>query len=155
MDEIIISAKPKPYGVMPYTITIHPSSSPLSGRRLINVIGNSFWNITNVYLSASDPSILNNQITFFDPFSACVKLSANNLGFSAIKVLDYYVLSDKFITIDPPIYFSNSGFVDVIVENEAGYGLLSRDSRVPFLSSYKGAEDIQLPCVSGIKLILK
>jgi hypothetical protein len=38
--------------------------------------------------------------------------------------------------------------LDVIVLNEAGYGLLSRDSYKPTLSS----TDLQLPCISGIKV---
>jgi hypothetical protein len=155
MEEIFIYAKPHVGNVIPYTIIIQPTSSPVSTDATISLLGSSFWNIRNVYLSSLDFSIFNKDVTLFDPFSAVKNLSAINTGFYGIMVDDFVVNTEKYITFDAlslinQSYSGTNVYVDVIVENEAGFGVLSVDSRVPFLSSTEDDVDIQKPCVNGI-----
>lgn len=145
MERFLIQARPQPYDVIPYRITLNP---PKQSDLNVAVIGRSFLNIRNVYLSGLviDPDLS----SYFNPFSAVWNLSANNSGFYGLSV--YFNLNDRnYLTFQiPENIFITSGYFDVILENEAGFGILSQDSRVPFISSWSGAEDFQRPCVSGI-----
>jgi hypothetical protein len=149
MDLFKINAKPFIYDVLPYIIAVYPQTHPLSSDNLFFTIkGRSFINVKNVYLSASNPNIFPNTTSYFNPFSGSTKLSANNVGFYASQVLIYGILNNKTITLEPQEYYNSSGYIDVIVENEAGYGLLSRDSVLPLSSPYYQ----QKPSVSGIRV---
>jgi hypothetical protein len=154
MEEVIIYAKPNIIDVIPYTIGIQPDYVPIENDTTITLIGKSFLNITNVYLSSNDDSIFSENTVYYSPFSAVKNLSSVNSGFYGIKITDYVVQNEKYITTNQSLSFLHSGFIDVIVENEAGFGILSRDSRVPFLSSWAGAIDIQKPSISGIEIKL-
>jgi hypothetical protein len=141
-DVFLIEAKPYIRKAKPYSFSLSNSISALP--RII-VSGKNFFSISNIFLSASDPSMMDG-ITLFNPFSAESNLSAINIPFSGIEIL-------TFTQIDNVIYFdlptiNQTGYLDVIVMNEAGYGLLSRDSFKLSLS----ATDLQLPCISGIKV---
>lgn len=116
----------------------------------VSLYGKSFLNIRNLYLSASDESMFDG-ITFFNPFSSYPSHISNDYpGFRGIVVPSFTVDSEKVIEFNFPQVPKTSGFLDVIVENEAGYGKLTIDSRTPFISSYDGAIDIQSPWVNGI-----
>ena len=141
-DVFLIKAKPYIRNVKPYSFSLSNSISSLP--RII-ISGKNFFSISNVFLSASNSSMING-VTLFNPFSAESRLSAINTPFRAAKI-------SAFTQIDNVIYFdlptiNYTGYLDVIVLNEAGYGLLSRDSYKPTLSS----TDLQLPCISGIKV---
>ena len=88
-----------------------------------NVYGRSFMQLQAVYLSGTP---YNNQ-TFYNPFSGVPKLSANNPGFTALKLLSsqYTTNNDNTITVTMPSA-ANAGYVDVIAQNPAGYGTLTR-----------------------------
>ena len=99
---------------------------PLAERgqsKTFSVYGKSFFNITGVFLSGS---IYDNR-TFFNPFSASPKLSAQYPEFEAIQLSasEYSYNSDNTLTftIPPPDY---GGFANVILLNDAGWGLLTR-----------------------------
>lgn len=149
MDHFIINARPRLYDVYPSTIILQPALSPTETNLYINVLGANFINVRNVYLSGSNPNILPNTTSYFNPFSAN-HLSALNPGFNASLVTNYTIENNNYIVLHAPEIFNASGFVDVLVENEAGYGVLSRDSYVPFLSTYKDAVNIQKQCILGI-----
>ena len=83
---------------------------------------------------------------------AVKKLSAENLGFYAIKV-PMFSYNEHCISFKLPQIPKGNGYIDVIAENEAGYGKLTVGSRLPFEKTYEGAVDIQKPSVSGIKVI--
>jgi len=88
-----------------------------------NVYGRSFMQLQAVYLSGTP---YNNQ-TFYNPFSSVPKLSANNPGFTALKLLSsqYTTNNDNTITVTMPSA-ANAGYVDVIAQNPAGYGKLTQ-----------------------------
>lgn len=150
MDQFTISAKPKLIDAAPIKVSVFPQTYPVETNSYISVQGKSFLNIRGVYLSGSNPSIFPNKTTYYNPFSAVQNLSANNPGFTAAKVENFLVQGEYYIVLEIPELYYKSGYVDIIVENEAGYGLLSRDCRVPFLSTFPGAINIQSPCISGI-----
>jgi hypothetical protein len=152
MDQFTISAKPKITDAAPRTVSIFPDNYPSETNPYINLQGKSFLNIRAIYLSGSNVSIFPTKTTYYNPFSAVKNLSASNLGFRAAKVENYYVQGENYIVMEIPESYFDSGYIDVIVENEAGYGLLSRDCRIPFLSTFYGDVDIQSPCISGIKI---
>lgn len=88
-----------------------------------NVYGRSFIGINAVYLSGAP---LDNT-TFLNPFSAVPKLSAQFPGFTGIRLLssNFTTNFDNTITINIPAP-SRTGHIDVIAQNPAGYGALTR-----------------------------
>lgn len=88
-----------------------------------NVYGKSFMQLQAVYLSGAPLS----GTTFYNPFSAVPKLSAAYPGFTAYKLLssEYTTNFDNTITINVPAPI-NFGYIDVIAQNPAGYGALTR-----------------------------
>jgi hypothetical protein len=141
-DVFLIEAKPYIRNVKPYSFSLSNSISSLP--RII-VSGKNFFSVSNVFLSASNSSMISG-VTFFNLFSTESRLSATNIPFRAIEI-------QTFTQIDNVIYFdlptiNYTGYLDVIILNEAGYGLLSRDSYKLALSG----TDLQLPCISGIKV---
>jgi hypothetical protein len=88
-----------------------------------SVYGRSFMRLEAVYLSGSPVP----NTTFYNPFSAVPKLSAQYQGFTGYKLLssDFSTNFDNTITIKipPPV---SPGYIDVIAQNPAGYGALSR-----------------------------
>ena len=146
VDQFFIHGKPSILDVFPYTININNSSSNLNP---VILTGKSFIQLRNLYLSGSNPNILNG-VTFFNPFSADNSLYPTNPGFSALQIIDFSY-TEKNVYFDLPS-LNSTGFLDILVENEAGYSILSRDSRVPGISSYPGWSPILNPAVSGIQL---
>jgi hypothetical protein len=135
MDRFFLFAKPKPLDVTPYKVVVmNPFLSAVQNKNIL-VKGKNFYEIRAVYLKPSNVAMFTDT-TIWNPFSGVKRLSAINPAFFGIKEVPK--VNDSF---------------DVVIENEAGYGLLSRDSRVPFTSAFPGAIDIQLPCVSGIQTI--
>jgi hypothetical protein len=88
-----------------------------------NVYGKSLYKITNVYLSG----LPYRNVTFYNPFSAVSNLSAFYPGFTALRLdpSQYTFNNDNTLTFQmpPPI---RTGFVDIIIENRAGYGSLTQ-----------------------------
>ena len=88
-----------------------------------NVYGKSFMRLEAVYLSGVPVA----NTTLYNPFSSIPRLSAHYPSFTAYKLLssEYSTNFDNTITINvpPPIA---SGYIDVIAQNPAGYGALTR-----------------------------
>jgi hypothetical protein len=86
------------------------------------VYGKSFLEVSAVYLSGNTYD----NSTFFNPFSAIPKLSAQNPGFYALKLdpsqYSFNTNRQLTLTIPPP---TKIGFIDIILQNEAGWGKLS------------------------------
>jgi len=150
-DRFFIYAKPRLTDIKPSSVYVLNQDLVQSQNFSFLVKGKPFYDIRSVYLSASNPTMFNG-VSYYNPFSAVKKLSAENIGFYGIKIplfsYNEYCISFKF-----PQVPKGNGFVDVIVENEAGYGKLTTGSRLPFEKTFEGAIDIQKPCVSGIKVI--
>jgi len=92
--------------------------------KTFTVIGKSFFKTTNVYLSGLPFA---DQSTFFNPFTNVSRLSAKYPGFFGFQlpVSAYTSNNYNYITFTlPPATLP--GFVDIIVENPAGYGALTK-----------------------------
>jgi hypothetical protein len=103
--------------------------------KAFNVYGKSFFKIKNVYITGI-PYLY--DLTLVNPFSAVPKLSAAYPPFNAIKLepTQFASNNDNFLTFVMPSA-SRGGFVDIILENDAGYGSLTRyavkDSYNPYV----------------------
>ena len=154
-----IYAKPSATNVAPYNIFVQPLALSGSQTKILDIIGKSFWNIQNVYLSASDIRIFQGNGSFFNPFSTTTNLYPSNRGFYAIVIPTFTLANENNIFFSIPdyvfFYINNLGyqysvFLDVIIENEAGYALLSRDSVQYPIKSWSGFKFTQNPCISGV-----
>jgi len=159
---VYVYAKPSAVNVNPYTLTIYPLVLSGVQTKTISIFSKSLFDIKNVYLSAADSSVFDGlYYNFYDPFQNSENLHPTNQGFSAILIpafeytfnnLAFYIPDEIFYNINQKTE-TYSTFLDVIVENDAGYGLLSRDSYSYRVSSWSGFTNDQLPCISGIKLV--
>lgn len=94
-----------------------------SAEKSFNVYGKSFFSIRNVYLSGYPYE----NTTFYNPFSGVPRLSATYPGFNAVKLLSssYQTNNDNTVTFTMPSA-TRGGYVDIIIENQAGYGKLTQ-----------------------------
>jgi T4-like virus Myoviridae tail sheath stabiliser len=113
-ERFILSGHPQPLSVYPYTTLVSNTSS------VVNLKGQSFFQVTNVYVSGSP---LSASPTFYNPFSGYPTLSALYPGFSAVQVSTFNTNNDNNITLTLP-RTNKAGYLDIIVQNEAGYGTL-------------------------------
>jgi len=116
-DRFILSAQPQPDVIVPYTTLLSASNT-------YNLYGQSFLEVSNVYVSGAPFA---GTDTFYNPFSGYSTLSADYPGFTAVQLStsNYTVNSENNIQfiMPPPLYPGN---VDVIVQNPAGYGKLTQ-----------------------------
>jgi hypothetical protein len=134
--------------IFPYKITLNQEITAIN----FTIYGKSFLNPRNLYLSASDISMFD-SISSFNPFLSGTITQKNSYPpFQGIVVPEFTVLADKVLIFNFPEQPKTTGFVDVIMENEAGYGKLTTDTLLPFISSFRGAENIQFPWISGIQI---
>ena len=142
-DFFLKQAKPYIRNVKPYTFSL---SNTVSSSQRVIISGKNFFSISNIFLSGSNPSMLDG-VTFFNLFSSEPRLSAINPSFSAVEIPTFTQIDNVIYFDIPPI--KQNGFLDVIVLNEAGYGVLSRDSYKQSLSALRR---LQLPSIYGIKV---
>ena len=144
-------------GKPPQPKVIDPYFTQVGTRQQFNVFGGGFQRITNVYLSGAPLSSL---MTTQNPFSGSITLSADFPAFTGVKLLssEWSYNRDTFMTFIMPSA-SDPGFVDVIVQGPAGYGLLTESVRYngfnPFdLGSLEHDSFVpyQFPFLSGIKV---
>jgi hypothetical protein len=150
-DRFFIYAKPKLTDIKPSSVYVLNQNLVQSQSFTFLIKGKPFYDIRAVYLSASNPNMFDG-ITYFNPFSSVIRLSSTNLGFYGIK-LPIFSYNQTCISFEFPQIPKTSGYVDVIAENEAGYGKLTIGSRLPFEKTFPCAIDIQKPSVSGIKVV--
>jgi hypothetical protein len=148
-DRAVLSAQPQPRAINPYYTTVSSSDT-------FALYGKSFFNITNVYLSGN--RIFNS--TFYNPFSAVPRLSAAYPGFYGTRLLSSAFISNNedVVTFTMPSA-SLPGKVDIILQNEAGYGSLIkygfRTTFNPYLTSmseYSAFTNYKSPFLSGIEV---
>lgn len=158
-ENVFLYAKPSATNVTPYNIFVQPLAISGSQVKTLDLYGKSFFNIQNIYLSASDISIFQGNYSFFNPFSTTQNLYAKNPGFYGQIVPIFTLIDENNILFDIPdniFYYINglgtkySTYLDVIVENQAGYSILSRDSIQYPVSSWRGFAISQYPCISGV-----
>jgi hypothetical protein len=114
-----------------------------------SVYGRSFMRLNAVYLSGAPVA----NTTFYNPFSAVPKLSASYQGFTAYKLLssDFSTNFDNTITIKVPAPIA-PGYIDVIAQNPAGYGTLTR---FVIKEPYSGTQSLSAlrPWSLGVKVL--
>jgi hypothetical protein len=128
----------------PYSLVAYTSSS-----KTFNVYGKSFYNVTNVYLSGAPYT----NTTFYSPFSSVPRLSALYPGFSAVKLsrTSFTSNNDNTIVFTMPSA-TQAGFIDVIVENIAGYGRLTQCVIKELYSGNLTLQELR-PWSTGIKVL--
>jgi hypothetical protein len=78
-------------------------------------------------------------ITLFHPFSSIPNMENKYPAFRGITVPEFNLFNENFLSFDLPQIPKKSGYIDVIVENEAGYGILTKDKHLPKVFAYDGA----------------
>jgi hypothetical protein len=134
-DYLSISARPQLRDIQPCEIV---AFSPFNNFKTIEIYGKSFFEVRNVYLSASDESMFDN-ITLYNPFSSILNMENKYPAFRGIVVPEFTLYNENYLTFDLPQNPKVSGNIDIIVENEAGYGILTRDKERPKVFAYDGA----------------
>jgi hypothetical protein len=97
----------------------------------IEIYGESFSSLTNIYLSASNPNIFTTPVSNFAPFSGN-PIQQYYPAFNAVPVsafsydsgLIYFELPQLNMNLPPNRYPIT---LDIIVQNEAGYGVMTKD----------------------------
>lgn len=125
--------------------------------KTFKAIGKSFFRVRNVYLSGAPYQ----NTTFFNPFSGVPNLSADYPGFSAIRLPNsVYTTNGNNLTLFSVPTASQNGFVDLIIENPAGYGKLThyviKSTLNPYPSSlneHNTYVPYRKPWQDGIKVI--
>lgn len=114
-----------------------------------NVYGRSLYKIDAVYLSGAPLS----GTTFYNPFSGVPKLSANYPGLTALKLLSsqYSSNNDNTITVQIPAPIQ-PGYIDVIAQNQAGYGTLTQ---YVIKEPYSGSQPLSTlrPWMYGVRVL--
>lgn len=127
-DRVVLSGVPQPSRIEGW-------AAQTSAFKSFTVYGNSFYTVRNVYLSGS--SYKNSVIQ--NPFVTNPKLSAQYPSFTGIKLLstEYIQHGETELFFVMPSA-TLPGLVDVIIQNDAGYGLLTKNvhinSKNPYLS---------------------
>lgn len=153
MERFFIYAKPNIRDTTRYTLVVYPSTNSLSSINDLDIslLGKYFFDVKNVYVSAANESMFDN-VTFFNPFSTITNLYSANPGFLATVVPQFTILTDQLLSFQLPHIPKISGFFDIIVENEAGYGKLTIGSIRNYVSSWSGFINTSLPSISGIRV---
>jgi hypothetical protein len=150
-ERISLSSHPQPSRIETYSFST-------SATKNFIITGNSFLDIQNVYLS-SDGCF--EFPTLQTPFSYHPQLSSRYPSFFGIKLLssDFIQLDNNTVSFIAPTAV-NPGYIDVILENKAGYGSLTkhvfRQTVNPYPSGSPGWSTFTPytpPYSSGIKVI--
>jgi T4-like virus Myoviridae tail sheath stabiliser len=110
------------------------------------------YNYTNgVYLSGSVPGMFGyTNITTLSSFSTVPSLSAKYPTlYGLVPALNYWIISNNKMVVNyqAPADAANGGFFDIVVVNDAGYSILSKDT-------YQSNYSVQPPyALSGIQVV--
>ena len=150
-ERITLSGFPQPRSIEPYYAYTSASNT-------FAVYGKSFFNVKNVYLSGNN----NFNTNYYNPFFSVPTLSSKYPGFYGTKLLSSSFISNN----DDSLVFTmpsalNAGKVDIIIENDAGYGSLTKysfkNTYNPYLSTmpeFSTFINYQPPFLSGIDVRL-
>lgn len=128
-NSISISARPQIRYVNP-TNMYFVSGSEINTKS-VEVYGESFLNLTNVYLSADNPNIFTSPLSYFNPFSGNY-LEQHYPAFYAVPV-SAFSYDSSLIYFETPKLNNSLPIqnypvtLDLIVQNEAGYGKMIQD----------------------------
>lgn len=134
--------------VSPLQISLSSNVSAID----VFIKGKSFLRPRKLYLSASNEMMFD-CIRCFNPFISGTNTQKNAYPpFRGILVPSFNVINDKFLIFNFPQQPKTIGYVDVIMENEAGYGKLTKDTVLPYIDTFDGSENIQFPWINGIEI---
>lgn len=153
-ERVTVSGRPQLRNIEPcHLVSTNQVISP--EKIQIDVFGKSFFDVRNVYVSASNQQMFSN-ITHFSPFSAIPNMFNKYPAFNAVVIPEFNLFNENYLNFNLPEYPKTEGFIDIIVENEAGYGILSVDKKLPSVSAYKDALGLECSMcgMSGIKVEL-
>lgn len=162
-----ISARPQSMNIEPYYSYLGTETIPYE--KTFKIMGKMMDYVDTVYLSSANWDMFNYTSTgdFISSGPALVSsfsvssfyASGSYPPFVGIELLasNWNIIDKNFIefTFTP----QQTGIFDIILMNEAGYGILSQDCIRPILNPYKiGSNEYnnyieyQYPCVSGIEI---
>jgi hypothetical protein len=118
--------------------------------------GKSFINITDLYLQSDEDILLNKSLQ--TPFLG-TSLLDDYPNFDGVRISTFRTLSENSIEFTIPDIITGEGKFDIIAKNDAGYGVLSKDSVLPPHDSTIDPTLIKNPyqpaCVNGMQAILR
>ena len=128
-ESISISARPQINQVSPLNMFFISGSNVKT--KEVEVYGESFLNLTNVYLSTNNINIFTSPVSYFNPFSGTY-LEQHYPAFNAMPVSAFSYDSGLVYFETPTLNNSLSVqnypvILDLIIENEAGYGKMRQD----------------------------
>ena len=111
-----LSARPQPSIVDSWLI-------PTSAEKVINIQGDMFQFTNQVYISGNNfPGVATVNL-----FSGVRSLSDKYPAFEGVSANSFNIIDDRNLSVTLPSAVS-AGQIDIIVVNEAGYGILTEDS---------------------------
>ena len=166
-DYRVVSARPQSMLVDPAYAYMGTETIPYEKDFI--VMGKMMDYVNTVYLSSNDWSMFNYSTTgdFITSGPALVSsfsvssfsASAAYPSFMGIELLSSYWTSMDKNHLEFTFTPQQTGVFDVILLNQAGYGVLSKDCIRPTLNPYKEGTDeynnyveYQYPCISGIQI---
>jgi len=146
-ETIHLSGAPHITSVSPTTMFI----PAIDENNQIDVYGKYLLQPRMVYLSGNEDIIPG--ATWFSPFSTVSNLSAYYPAFKAVPIPNFVFDNDEHLHFEIPFSISNPGHIDVIVENEAGYGTLTTNKYNSAIQLHPEWISFLEPWVRGIKII--
>lgn len=151
-DFVSISARPQPRWCSPLDLNYSRTHAPLDSRPRIEIFGSHFKETRAMYISASNPeTFLSDNEKFFNPFSTQKNLSANYPGFKGFQIPEFTIYSENYTSFQFPFVITGETQLDVILENEAGYGSIIKDTNIR-MKSLSGDGYVS-PILDGINVL--
>jgi len=135
----------------PYTNFTDRWITPTSLSGSCTLLGDMYNYTNGVYLSGSVPGMFGyTNITTLSSFSTVPSLSAKYPTlYGLVPALNYWIISNNKMVVNyqAPADAANGGFFDIVVVNDAGYSILSKDT-------YQSNYSVQPPyALSGIQVV--
>jgi hypothetical protein len=147
-DVISISAVPP---VVRYSSVEYISNVSESSPKIITLYGKYLYNPLKVFLIPSNSQMFSG-LSIYNPFSG-LDIESTYPAFSGIEIMNFSSQDEthlSFILSSTPL---TSGYVDVLVTNEAGYGKLTTGASLrESLTSWAGIPYEPSPFIDGIKV---
>lgn len=126
-DFVSISARPQPKWINPLHLPLIFTQTP-SNLPIIEIFGKHFLQTRAVYISASNPGAFNEEESIFNPFASLSSLSSHYPAFKGYVIPEFTIYNDHFISFELPYSVQSNSKIDIILENEAGYGTVIKDT---------------------------
>ena len=127
-DTISISARPQPRWAHPLHIPMLFTQLP-SGRPIVEIYGKHLLQTRSLYISSSNTGAFTQTPKLFNLFGYTSSLSSKYAPFTGYEVSEFTIYNDHFIAFELPQEVLQNCKIDVILENEAGYGSLIQDTK--------------------------